>query len=116
MFVKSMGLRFIVVTFVMIVGTVAIGLVGVELLIVALLLLLGVGEAFCYPVNAQVTALWFRRSERGLATGIWASGSRVGSARSIPLVAFIISGLGWRAAFFITGAIGLVWMFIWYAF
>ena len=108
-------LTYAAATLVMCVATIATGLVRGVVSMFACRLLLGAGEAFCYPVNAKVTALWFRRSERGLATGIWASGSRVGSALSIPLVAFIISLLGWRAAFFITGASGFVWMFVWYA-
>ncbi len=49
------------------------------------------------PVNAKVTALWFRGCEYGFATGIWVSSSRVGSALSISLVAFIISLLGARS-------------------
>ena len=82
--------------------------------LIACRLVLGIGEAFCYPVNAKVTSLWFRRSERGLATGIWASGSRVGSAMTLPLVAFIIANFGWREAFLVTGVIGIVWMVLWY--
>jgi sugar phosphate permease len=77
--------------------------------------MLGIGEAFCYPVNAKVTSLWFRRSERGFATGLWASGSRVGSAIALPLVAFLIANFGWRAAFLVTGAIGFVWMCFWFS-
>lgn len=103
-----------VAAIIMSVATLATGFVGGIASMVACRLLLGVGEAFCYPVNAKVTALWFRRSERGLPTGIWASGSRVGSAITLPLVAFIILHYGWREAFFITGIIGLVWGLIWY--
>lgn len=104
-----------VATLIMSVATIATGFVGGVAAMVACRLLLGIGEAFCYPVNAKVTALWFRRSERGLATGIWASGSRVGSAITLPLVAFIILHFGWRDSFLITGAIGLVWMVVWWA-
>ena len=103
-----------VAAIIMSVATLATGFVGGIASMVACRLLLGVGEAFCYPVNAKVTALWFRRSERGLPTGIWASGSRVGSAITLPLVAFIILHYGWREAFLITGIIGLVWGLIWY--
>ena len=103
-------------TLIMSAATIATGFVGGVYSLIACRLLLGVGEAFCYPVNAKVTSLWFRRSERGLATGIWASGSRVGSAITLPLVAFIILHFGWHSSFLITGAIGLVWMVVWYAF
>jgi len=105
-----------VATLIMSAATIATGFVGGIYSLIACRLVLGVGEAFCYPVNAKVTSLWFRRSERGLATGIWASGSRVGSAITLPLVAFIILHFGWHASFLITGVIGLVWMVVWYAF
>jgi ACS family D-galactonate transporter-like MFS transporter len=104
-----------VATLIMSAATVATAFAGGVVSLFACRLVLGVGEAFCYPVNAKVTALWFRRSERGLATGLWASGSRVGSALTLPLVAFLIANFGWRAAFLVTGAIGLVWMVVWFA-
>jgi sugar phosphate permease len=48
-----------------------------------------------------------------LATSIFDSGSRVGSALSIPVVALIIGTLGWKAAFVITGLLGAVWIAGW---
>ncbi len=75
---------------------------------------LGVGESFCYPLNAKVTTRWFGSGERGLATGLWASGARVGSALSLPLVALLISSHGWRIAFVIAGIIGFIWLGVWW--
>lgn len=77
-------------------------------------LLLGVGEAGAYPSCAKLVSQWFRRSERALATSIFDSGSRVGSALSIPVVALIIGTLGWKAAFVITGALGALWIVGWF--
>jgi ACS family D-galactonate transporter-like MFS transporter len=105
-----------VATLIMSVATIATGFAGGVASLVACRLMLGVGEAFSYPVNAKVTALWFRRSERGLATGLWASGARVGSALALPLVAFVTLHFGWRASFAVTGSIGLVWMAAWWGF
>jgi D-galactonate transporter len=76
-------------------------------------LMLGVGEAPAYPCNAKVVADWFPRSERGLASGIFDSGARVGTALSLPIVTAIIGSFGWRASFVITGALGLVWSVVW---
>ncbi|WP_199544880.1 MFS transporter [Paraburkholderia kururiensis] len=78
-------------------------------------LMLGVGEAGAYPSCAKLVAQWFRPAERALATSIFDSGSRVGSALSIPLVALIISTLGWKASFIITGVVGFVWVVGWFA-
>src|ERR1700733_10039654 len=78
-------------------------------------LLLGVGEAGAYPSCAKVAANWFPRSERGLASSIFDSGSRIGSALSLPLVAWLIASFGWRASFIATGLLGIVWAVFWVA-
>lgn len=78
-------------------------------------LMLGVGEAGAYPSCAKVTANWFPRSERGLASSIFDSGSRIGAVVSLPLVSSIIGGFGWRASFVVTGLIGIVWVAAWIA-
>jgi ACS family D-galactonate transporter-like MFS transporter len=76
-------------------------------------LMLGVGEAPAYPCNAKVVADWFPRSERALASGIFDSGARVGTALSLPIVTAIIGTFGWRTSFVITGGLGLIWSVVW---
>ena len=78
-------------------------------------LMLGIGEAGAYPSCAKLVSQWFKPAQRALATSIFDSGSRVGSALSIPVVALIIGTLGWKASFVITGMIGAVWMLGWFA-
>ena len=82
--------------------------------LVGVRLMLGVGEAAAIPSFAKVAFNWFPRSERGLASSIFDSGSRVGSALSLPLVAWLISLVGWRGSFVITGGIGIVWALPWW--
>ncbi|MCC8402510.1 MFS transporter [Paraburkholderia sp. MMS20-SJTN17] len=77
-------------------------------------LLLGVGEAGAYPSCTKLVSQWFQPRERALATSIFDSGSRVGSALSIPVVALIIGMLGWKAAFILTGLLGAVWIVGWF--
>ncbi|CAN7559853.1 MFS transporter [Caballeronia sp. 15711] len=77
-------------------------------------LMLGVGEAGAYPACAKLVAQWFKPAQRAFATSIFDSGSRVGSALSIPIVALIISGFGWEASFVATGAVGLLWVLGWF--
>lgn len=77
-------------------------------------LLLGVGEAGAYPSCAKLVSQWFPAKERALATSIFDSGSRVGSALSIPVVALIIGTVGWQSAFVITGLLGAVWILGWF--
>jgi MFS transporter, ACS family, D-galactonate transporter len=76
-------------------------------------LALGAGEAGAYPSCTKLVAQWFKPAQRAFATSIYDSGSRVGSALSIPVVAFIISEFGWEASFVVTGGIGLVWVLGW---
>ncbi|MGZ2747444.1 MFS transporter [Burkholderia stagnalis] len=82
--------------------------------LVGVRLMLGVGEAAAIPSFAKVAFNWFPRSERGVASSIFDSGSRVGSALSLPLVAWLISLVGWRGSFVITGGIGIVWALAWW--
>ncbi len=76
-------------------------------------LLLGIGEAGAYPSMAKVAANWFPSSERGLASSIFDSGSRIGAALSLPLVAWIISISNWETSFIATGALGVIWAVFW---
>ena len=76
-------------------------------------LLLGVGEAGAYPSMAKVAANWFPKSERAIAAAIFDSGSRIGAALSLPLVAWLIGTFSWQTSFVVTGALGLIWAVFW---
>lgn len=76
-------------------------------------LLLGVGEASAIPSFAKVAFNWFPRTERGFACSLFDSGSRVGAALSMPLVAWLISLIGWRGSFVATGGLGALWLVGW---
>lgn len=77
-------------------------------------LMLGVGEAASLPSFTKTAFNWFPRSERGIACGIFNSGSTTGSALSLPLVTALIAALGWRGAFVVTGALGVIWALAWW--
>jgi sugar phosphate permease len=72
--------------------------------------LLGVGEAPCFPTSAKLTATWFPRKERSLATGIWDSSSKWGPALAPPILVSIMIAYGWRTLFFVTGIIGVIFI------
>jgi MFS transporter, ACS family, D-galactonate transporter len=76
-------------------------------------LLLGFGEAGAYPSGAKVNVNWFPRSERAIAASIFDSGSRIGAALSLPLVAWLIGTFNWRVSFAVTGLLGIVWTVLW---
>jgi ACS family D-galactonate transporter-like MFS transporter len=81
---------------------------------VAARLMLGVGEAASLPSFTKTAFNWFPRSERGLACSIFNSGSTAGSALSLPLVTALIAAVGWRGAFIVTGALGVMWALAWW--
>jgi ACS family hexuronate transporter-like MFS transporter len=74
---------------------------------------LGITESGNFPAAIKSTAEWFPKKERALATGIFNSGTNVGAVVAPLSVPFIVVAWGWRWAFVITGAIGIVWMVLW---
>ena len=84
--------------------------------LMGLRLLLGVGESPAYPSNAKAVREWMPKRERGLATGFYDSGSRVGTALSLPIVVALIASVGWRGSFIVTGLLGVVWAAVWWWF
>jgi MFS family permease len=76
--------------------------------------LFGMGEAGAFPIATRSLSRWMLPSERGFSQGITHAGSRLGAALTPALVAFIIAGYGWRAPFIWFGAIGLVWVGMWF--
>jgi len=76
-------------------------------------LALGFGEAGNFPAAIKVVAEWFPRRERALATGLFNSGTNVGALVTPLVVPWITIHWGWYWAFIITGALGLLWLFLW---
>jgi ACS family hexuronate transporter-like MFS transporter len=75
--------------------------------------LLGLGEAANFPACIKTVAEWFPKKERALATGLFNSGANIGSIVVPLVVPFLTLTLGWRGAFFGTGALGFVWLVLW---
>ncbi|QPB80279.1 MFS transporter [Proteus sp. GOKU] len=74
--------------------------------------ILGVTEAPCWPAAAKITATWFPKKERALATGFWDAASKWGPAIAPPILVAIIVPFGWRGLFYIAGLIGLVFVLL----
>ncbi|POY35890.1 MFS transporter [Solitalea longa] len=77
-------------------------------------LFLGVTEAGNFPAAIKATAEWFPKKERALATGIFNSGSNIGAIIAPLSVPWIAHTYGWQWAFIITGALGFVWLILWF--
>ena len=78
-------------------------------------LALGLAEAPCFPANSRILSTWFPQTERARANSVYAVGQYVGLGFMIPVLTYIVAALGWRALFFIFGALGMVYAVIWHA-
>ncbi len=81
--------------------------------------LFGIGEGGNFPASIKTVAEWFPKKERALATGIFNSGANIGAmiaALFVPwCLAYWGNDPGWKYAFIITGALGFIWLFFWFA-
>jgi ACS family hexuronate transporter-like MFS transporter len=73
-------------------------------------------ESGNFPSAIKTIAEWFPKKERALATGIFNSGTNIGAIVAPLTVPFIAKEYGWRWAFIITGAVGLIWLLFWFWF
>jgi ACS family D-galactonate transporter-like MFS transporter len=79
----------------------------------AVRLLLGAGEALMHPASMRWIRYHIGEKRRGIAIGIYMSGSKFGPALGATLSALLIQSYGWRAMFLILGVAGMVWLLPW---
>jgi len=73
---------------------------------------LGIGEASYYPAATSLLGDFFPRKVRGRIMAIWSVGSAFGIAAGFAGGGLIAACFGWRPAFFVTAAPGLVLAFL----
>lgn len=78
--------------------------------------LLATMEPANFPAGIKAVTEWFPVRERALAVGIFNAGTALGNTLAVPVAAAVALAYGWQAAFVFTGAIGFVWVAIWYFF
>ena len=76
-------------------------------------LLLGVTESVNWPAAMRIVARVLPPHERSLGNGIFTSGTSIGALIAPGLILGVSGWLGWRAAFVVVGALGLVWFAAW---
>jgi len=74
---------------------------------------LGISEGGIFPAAIKIVGEWFPQKERALATGIFNSASNIGAIICPLTVPLLALKYGWPAAFYITGALGIVWVAVW---
>jgi MFS family permease len=72
-------------------------------------ILLGAAEAPIFPGAAKATGYWFPIKERGLATSAFDAAAKFSNVIGIPLVAAAVTIWGWRAGFYLTGTLSLLY-------
>lgn len=92
----------------------AIGFVNSLATLIGARIVLGMAEGTALPTATHALALWLPASRRGFAQGLMQGCARLGTAIGAPIIAAIIMLSGtWRSAFWLLGALGLVWVAVW---
>ena len=84
--------------------------------LLALRFMLGVGESVVTPASMRWIRFHFSEKERGLAVGLYMTGTKIGPAIGAPIAAWLILAYGWRAMFIILGIGCLFWLIPWMLF
>ncbi|MDQ2844609.1 MAG: MFS transporter, partial [Acidobacteriota bacterium] len=90
------------------------GMSGLLFVFIGIRFCLGIGEAVMYPASNCVVSAWIPSAERGIANGLIFAGVGFGAGVTSPLIASVMIHYGWRAAFILSAAIGLVAGTIWF--
>ena len=92
------------------------GLAGGLASLLVIRFMFGIGEAGSSPCSTGVISRWFEKHEVGKAQGyVWAA-SRMGGALTPFVVIPVMVTVGWRSAFYLLGALGIVWAIVWWLF
>ena len=79
-------------------------------LLIFLRLLVGTGESVVTSSSLRYIRDHFEEKRRGLAVGIYMSGTKIGPAVGIPVAAYLAKNYGWQTMFLILGAGSLLWL------
>ena len=72
-------------------------------------IILGVAESPAFPGSSKATGYWFPLNERGLATSAFDGAAKFSNVIGVPIVAAAVTVWGWRAGFFVTGGLSLLY-------
>ena len=90
------------------------GIAHAVVLLIAIRFLLGAGESVMYPAANQFVARWVPVSERGFTNGLIFAGVGAGSGLTPPLLNWLTTHHGWRAAFWFSAIAGVVVGAVWW--
>jgi MFS family permease len=94
-------------------STLLMGLVGGFLSLFVLRMMLGVGESLAFPGSSKIIARHVPPERRGIANAALAMGIALGPAVGTLAGGLMVANWGWRAMFFVFGALTLLWLLPW---
>lgn len=80
---------------------------------IVLRIMLGFLESISGPAGNAYIARYFKEDERGFASGLLLSGTKIGPAVGAILAGFLIDNFGWRMLFVLCGLVPLIWLLPW---
>lgn len=85
-------------------------------LLIFIRILLGIAEGLAFPCVHSMMSLWMPKQEISRAVSFATSGYALGTVISVLLSPPLIAYFSWPSAFYLFGAVGLVWSFCWLKF
>ena len=77
---------------------------------------MGLGEAAALPVGNKMMAYWLGEKELAFGTSIFLAGVGAGGVVAPFFISWLIRQWGWRASFFVSGAVGTALAFVCYTY
>lgn len=81
--------------------------------LIALRVLLGVAESIVTPASMRWIRFHFSEKERGLAIGVYMTGTKIGPGIGAGVAGWLIKAYDWRMMFIILGIGTMVWLIPW---
>src|SRR5947209_7128581 len=94
-------------------STLLMGFAGGFLSLFVLRIMLGVGESLAFPGASKIIASHVPPERRGVANSALAMGIAFGPAVGTLAGGLMVAHWGWRAMFFVFGAVTLIWLLPW---
>jgi MFS family permease len=81
----------------------------------ALRFAMGLGEGFILPSTNKLASQWIPNEEKSTAISMYTSGNQLGGIVGIPFFAYLCgSDIGWPGIFYVSAAIGTIWLIFWH--
>lgn len=83
-------------------------------LLILVRILMGTGEAVTFPSIYTLYSRWVPLTERSRAVALANSGIPMGTVFALVVTPIIVIHLGWEWAFYLFGAVGVLWYAVWH--